>query len=295
MNTPVKNIRRSSTYYLGGGDLHILVEGVMFRVHKYFFDRESNMFRREFVLPVSPGAQPKGSSESTALVLEDITLEEFEKFLWVFYNPRYSIYDAAPEDWVDILKLAHMWNFREVYELAVRELERLEMPVVERLIAYQAYDVKREYIVPLYAELFRREEPLSKSESQRLGIETVYTIWMGRERLRAKPVFDGRSGRSPLPAGLQETEVESMARELLADRAANSSPDDDAPTSAENGAHFATGSAGGGVRGAGSGGGYSSSRQPSHSRESSGGAGPASFDGYRFNTNGRTSQRGINK
>ena len=36
-----------------------------------------------------------------------------------------------------------MWNFREVYELAVRELERLEMPVVERLIAYQAYDVKR--------------------------------------------------------------------------------------------------------------------------------------------------------
>ena len=82
----------------------------MFRVHKsvfgigpepdaalkrftprYFFDRESNMFRREFVLPVSPGAQPKGSSESTALVLEDITLEEFEKFLWVFYNPRCAL------------------------------------------------------------------------------------------------------------------------------------------------------------------------------------------------------------
>ena len=55
---------------------------------------------------------------------------------------------------------------------------------------------------------------------------------MGRERLRAKPVFDGRSGRSPLPAGLQETEVESMARELLADRAANSSPGQSSVTSA---------------------------------------------------------------
>ena len=28
MNTPVKNIRRSSTYYLGGGDLHILVSAL---------------------------------------------------------------------------------------------------------------------------------------------------------------------------------------------------------------------------------------------------------------------------
>ncbi|TRM68992.1 hypothetical protein BD626DRAFT_392982 [Schizophyllum amplum] len=229
----LKNIRRSSTYFLMGGDLHILVEGVMFRVHKFFFDRESNTFRREFVVPVSPGAQPKGATESTALVLEDVTLDEFEKFLWVFYNPRYSIYDAAPEDWVDILKLAHMWKFREVYELAVRELERLEMPVVERLIAYQAYDVNREFVVPLYAELFRRDAPLSKNESQRLGIETVYTIWMGRERLRAKPTNDVHShGRSPLPAGLQEAEVEAMARDLLADRAANSSPGQSSVTSA---------------------------------------------------------------
>jgi hypothetical protein len=34
-----------------------------------------------------PGETTKGSSDTLPFALEDITREEFERFLWVFYNP----------------------------------------------------------------------------------------------------------------------------------------------------------------------------------------------------------------
>ena len=36
---------------------------------------------------MSPGAVRQGSSDSDPLVLEDVKAEDFERFLWVFYNP----------------------------------------------------------------------------------------------------------------------------------------------------------------------------------------------------------------
>jgi hypothetical protein len=57
----------------------------LYRIHSYFFLRESSFFRQALVAP-GPGIIPKGSSEANAFVLEDIRGEEFEQFLWVFYN-----------------------------------------------------------------------------------------------------------------------------------------------------------------------------------------------------------------
>lgn len=44
------------------------------------------MFRERLGTPASPGQPRQGTSDSNALVL-DVSAEEFEKFLWVFYNP----------------------------------------------------------------------------------------------------------------------------------------------------------------------------------------------------------------
>jgi len=60
------------------------VEGTLFRVHKYFFERESEFFRQEFE---AAGSQGDGHSDQAAFRLDDVKVSEFERLLWVFYNP----------------------------------------------------------------------------------------------------------------------------------------------------------------------------------------------------------------
>jgi len=52
-----------------------------------FFTRDSAVFRRKLPHPPPPGEFTKGSSDNYPLVLEDALQIDFERFLWVFYNP----------------------------------------------------------------------------------------------------------------------------------------------------------------------------------------------------------------
>lgn len=63
------------------------VENYIFRVHRYFFERESAYFREKFAIAAPPGQQPRGASDANAFPLEDVMANDFSRFLWVFYNP----------------------------------------------------------------------------------------------------------------------------------------------------------------------------------------------------------------
>ncbi|KAG5722317.1 hypothetical protein E4T56_gene9367, partial [Termitomyces sp. T112] len=140
-------LSRHETYYLTGGDLFFLLKHIHFRVHRYFFERESPFFQRQLQVPASPGAVPRGSTEGTAIILEEHP-DDFAKFLWVFYNPRYSLYTTSVDDWKVILQLAHKWQFAEVKNLVVRELEKLDMSDVDRIATYQDHEVDKNYLIP---------------------------------------------------------------------------------------------------------------------------------------------------
>ncbi|KAL1678990.1 hypothetical protein EV122DRAFT_174770, partial [Schizophyllum commune] len=176
-------LRRYDEYYLPGGDLYFLVDRNHFRVHRYFYERESEFFRKILGAPSTPGAERLGTAEN-ALVIDNVSARDFAKFNWVFYNPKYSIYEAPAEDWQAILGLAHRWGFREVHALAVRELEKLELPHIDRIVTYQQYEVNRQLLIPSYAALTEREEPLTVEEGMLMGIETAMTIARARELTR---------------------------------------------------------------------------------------------------------------
>ena len=63
------------------------MDNVQFKVHKYFFERESAYFAPKLTTPASPGTPLQGSGDGIAIVLDDVTADEFARFLWVFYNP----------------------------------------------------------------------------------------------------------------------------------------------------------------------------------------------------------------
>ncbi|KAJ6598656.1 hypothetical protein B0H10DRAFT_2323889 [Mycena sp. CBHHK59/15] len=171
----IQGVKPHKDYFLTGGDLHFIVEESEFCVHRYFFQRESPRFNA-LLAPTSPGKVPQGGSKLTAIKLQDVVVKDFERFLWVFYNPTYSLYDATVSDWSCILRLAYDWQFAEVVKLAVRELEKMPMSVVERIVLYQKHHISEDLLVPHYASLCARGYPLDLDESEQLGMTTVVLL-----------------------------------------------------------------------------------------------------------------------
>ena len=56
-------------------------------MHKYFFVRESAVFRDMLALPAPNLSDIEGMTDERPIHLPQITRGEFENFLWVFYNP----------------------------------------------------------------------------------------------------------------------------------------------------------------------------------------------------------------
>ncbi|CAL1711779.1 unnamed protein product [Somion occarium] len=211
--TAVEKVKRHPQYYLQGGDIHFLVEHFLFRVHRYFFERESAVFREKLATPAAAGQPPKGSSDTNPYPLEDVRADDFSRFLWVFYNPKYSLYDADLDDWSVILKLAFDWRFSEVKKLACRELEKISIEPVTKIKLYQDYELDRKLLIPSYLFLTQREEPLTLHEGRQLGLETALLIATARECARGKPSVNGT--HSPSAAKIPNEDLEDIIRRVF--------------------------------------------------------------------------------
>ncbi|KAG6848898.1 hypothetical protein H0H93_013001 [Arthromyces matolae] len=206
-NPVLPAVCRHDVYYIPGGDLYFLVENVHFRVHRYFFERESSFFRRE-LQPKADGIS-NGSTESTALLIEE-SAADFAKFLWVFYNAHHSVYDAPIDDWKLILRLAHQWKFPEVFALCVRELKKNNLSDVEWIATFNDFGINNRHIIPCYAALCARAESLTLAEGSRLGLSTVLTIARVRDYARSSLVTDGV--RLPSPAKIGDVEMRALVK-----------------------------------------------------------------------------------
>ncbi|KAI0698308.1 hypothetical protein C8T65DRAFT_581962 [Cerioporus squamosus] len=218
----VEQIKRHPKYYLNGGDVHFLVENYIYRVHRYFFERESAWFREKLSAPSPAGQQPKGSSDANPFPLDDVVADDFSKFLWVFYNPKYSIYDATLEDWIAILKLAFDWRFGEIKKLCTRHIEKFEIAPVPKIELYQQYELDKKLLIPSFLYLCMRQEPLSLKEGRQIGLETALLVATARECARGKPL--GNGARSPTAAELEEDDMVSIINSIFGLSAGPPSP-----------------------------------------------------------------------
>lgn len=207
-----QRVVRHADYYIHGGDVIFRVDNNLFRVHRYFFTRDSAFFRDKLPHPPPPGEFTKGSSDNNPLVLEDVLIVDFERFLWVFYNPKYSLYDANVDEWTSILKLSHQWDFVEVKTLALRELERLEIPPLQKIVMYHNYVVDRNLLQVAYTALTIRADPITIEEGRELGLETALQLARARELARST----ASGGKKPqLPVNLAVAELDVLIRDLF--------------------------------------------------------------------------------
>ncbi|KII86832.1 hypothetical protein PLICRDRAFT_114074 [Plicaturopsis crispa FD-325 SS-3] len=200
----VTHIAHHDQYYYRGGDITFNVEDKLFRVHSLFFEREATNFPLHMPLPVG---DPAGTSDATPYKLEGVNSADFARFLWVFYNETYSIYEAPVEDWIVILRLAQQWGFPQVKNLVVRELEKKRIGHITKIALYRENEIDASYLVPSYAALCQRDAWLKKGEAEKLGMDVVLAYGRAREAIR------GRLDRgSPTAVELDADEVNKIIR-----------------------------------------------------------------------------------
>ncbi|KAG0695637.1 hypothetical protein DFH29DRAFT_1029694 [Suillus ampliporus] len=184
----VSRVNHHPDYYLNDGNITFHVQDTLFRVHRHFFETESQFFIREFAKAPKDGS---GTSDSSAFILEKVTSDDFAKLLWVWYSKTYRRERKPKDHWLVILELSTTWEFPEMKKLAVDELQNLE-------------------IEPL---LCKRPSRMSAEEGEQLKMHTVLGIHEARERAIRSAAEGGCL--SPTSADADDEELEKILNEVF--------------------------------------------------------------------------------
>ncbi|KAJ7496813.1 hypothetical protein FB451DRAFT_1549850 [Mycena latifolia] len=132
----------------------------------------------------SADALSDGSDDNHPLKLEGISRQDFERLLEVLYPltaiPKTPV--LAKYEWISVLKLANLWHFLEVRDLAIQQLtsHAESLDCIERILFARKYDVSA-WLRSGYTDLARRKEPISLEEARKIGLEVALQIYQARE------------------------------------------------------------------------------------------------------------------
>ncbi|KAF8963593.1 hypothetical protein BDZ97DRAFT_1758440 [Flammula alnicola] len=175
--------RHHPRFHFPDGNVIFLVEDVLFKVHRYFFQRDSAIFSSMFSLPQAEGERSEGEIEEKPIILTGIYVKDFETFLMVLYPIDFLLSELnSPEEWVSVLKIATQWEFASIRRLSIDCLSK-NLATADRVAIGKCYDVQQ-WLVPAYTDLCIREQPLGLNEGQKLGMEDVIEIYRIRSLIR---------------------------------------------------------------------------------------------------------------
>lgn len=204
----ISPVHHHPEYYLKDGNITFLVEDTLFRVHRHFFECESQFFVKEFAK-----APLEGTSDSSAFRLDKVTTADFAKFLWIWYSPSYRRESKPKDYWLVILDLSTTWQFPEMKKLAVDQLQSLDMEPVEKITTYDKYQIDKSLLLPAYKLLCKRAGRMSIEEGEQLKLHTVLGIQEARERAIRSAAEGGC--RSPTSADAADEELDRILMDVF--------------------------------------------------------------------------------
>lgn len=123
------------------------------------------------------------------------------------------MYDEQPKDhWVTILDLATRWKFPNVRDLAVRQLQKIDIKPVERILMYDKYNLDKSLLLPAYTLLCRQPSRYVE-DGEQLGMSIVLKISEAREC--AQRVAAERGCYSPTSADATDEEHAEVLRSVF--------------------------------------------------------------------------------
>ncbi|KZP28774.1 hypothetical protein FIBSPDRAFT_947595 [Athelia psychrophila] len=160
---------RHSQYYFKDGN----IEEVLYKVHRYFFERDSAHFRS--ILETVQGAD-----EQNPIVLPDISCSDFVEFLAILYPTDFRRpTKKTTAQWTSILHLAAKWGFESIQLLAIDNLTATAIPV-DKIVLGRRYGIS-DWLPGAYEAVCTRADPLTVEEGVKLGVEDVIRISAARQ------------------------------------------------------------------------------------------------------------------
>ncbi|KAF7969623.1 hypothetical protein HWV62_26799 [Athelia sp. TMB] len=161
-------------------NIYFLIDGVLYVMDRYFFDRDSSSFFGQ------------GLTQQEPMVLADITTRNFDLFLSILYPRMFGAYGASTiEEWSSILHLADKWNFESIRSLSIAQLVPISSPIDKIVIGKQyGFD---DWLPNAYQMVCTRLDALTLEEGRRLGVDDVIRIHTIRQQL----IYHGQSCLNP--------------------------------------------------------------------------------------------------
>ncbi|KZV76863.1 hypothetical protein PENSPDRAFT_660828 [Peniophora sp. CONT] len=164
---------KDERYVFTGEFLVFVVQGRVYRVHSYLFAAHSPQWAENLAT---------AGCIKNPIVLDDISPADMSAFLSMLYPTSMKEHDADTyEEWAAILRLATTWQFHDIRDFAVNELEYLASPV-EKLVLGRENDVQ-DWIHPAFVALCMRDGALTIEEFRSLSLEDIRIITSAREAL----------------------------------------------------------------------------------------------------------------
>ncbi|RXW19668.1 hypothetical protein EST38_g6174 [Candolleomyces aberdarensis] len=254
---PSPPLQHHSKYFFDDDLVIFEVESTLFRVHKHYLIKESEVFQSMFSCPPD-AAGPEGKTVDRPIVLPEVKVLEFEALLDVFYERGYRQKEpriGLPPSWFpgeDVIRLgvlkrsqlhqrlqgllsvANRFGFEEIKDLAVKAFEKevlVELDPVDKILLARQFDVS-DWLKPAYVNLCQRSKPLSTTEAGRLGAETAALIAQARETYRDSRAYtDAKTSYNPVAFELLCSRVRNLELDREAEVAVRTVffPQTDAP------------------------------------------------------------------
>ncbi|KAJ7066267.1 hypothetical protein C8F01DRAFT_1365852 [Mycena amicta] len=201
-------------YYLNS--IIFKVENRIFKVPRYHFEHNSEIFSTTLSLPAITDADAEGNSDDKPFVLDGINSLDFQRLLQVLYPLDVPQMLNTPKDsWLSVLKLSTMWYFIDARELAIAQLDLRSLTPVERILLSRQYDVAK-WLRSGYTELAQREEGISLEDAEKIGFKTTVQLYQIREAaIKTYVPLHGNRGADYAGTGsrFQSADVEGTFRE----------------------------------------------------------------------------------
>ncbi|KAI0752578.1 hypothetical protein C8Q80DRAFT_1267108 [Daedaleopsis nitida] len=207
---------RHSMFYMEDEMVILRVENTLFRVHRYFLERDSAYFKDFFRHALVHGA---GKTDSSAVRLPDVSRREFEcllRFLYHGSSPAHASDAVAVSilDLVLLLSTASALSFPAARAHAISALDAASPPLdpVERVFLAEKYAIP-EWRRPAYVELCGRAHPLEDAEAEVLGLQTTARLARARERVLEEKVDEWRRAVERVESGQGVSKEDMQVRE----------------------------------------------------------------------------------
>ncbi|KAJ7763582.1 hypothetical protein DFH07DRAFT_395903 [Mycena maculata] len=175
--TTTSSPTRNQTYYLES--VTFQVEDNLFKVPRYHFERNSEIFASTFMLPATHNAE--GVSDQNPIKLEGISSIDFERLLAVLYPLEEPMPTLPKDHWISVLKLATLWRLLGTRALAISHLDAEVKNDVEGINLARKYHVAS-WLRSGYEALARSTHgTMSLADAEMIGWETATKIYRIRE------------------------------------------------------------------------------------------------------------------